>query len=101
MRDGVAEGCELGRRLATLVERGVVVVACRVRLVVAAVAVGAVHESEAGSTMEHIHADGVALSQHPLVFRGVRGNRRGVVMFAPVIEPSGPVFASHERALGT
>ena len=89
----------LARWLAALVERRVVVVASGVRFVVGSVAVGAVHKSEAGAAMEHVHADGVALLQHPLVFRGVGGNGGGVVVLAPMIEPAGPVLASHERAL--
>lgn len=99
--DDVAECHELGSRLAAFVEGRVVVVAGGVRLVVAAVAVGAVHEAEAGAAMKHVHADGVALAEHPLVFGRIGGCVGDVVVFAPVIEPAGPVFTGHEGAIRT
>src|ERR1700739_148195 len=99
--DRVAEGHVLGRGLAALVEWRVVVVAGGVRLVVRAVAVGAVHPAEAGTRVEHIDSDGVALSNHPLVFGGVSRGVGGVVLFSPVIDPAGPVLARHEGAVST
>ena len=98
--DDVAEEVELGRGAARLVEGGVVVVAGDVGLVVFAVGVGAVHPAEAGAAVKHVDADGVALRKNPGELVGLLLGVGGVVVFAPVIEPSGPVFAVHERAIG-
>ena len=50
--------------------------------------------------MKHVDADGVALAKHPVEFRGLLRAVGLVVLFAPVIEPAGPVFAAHVRAVG-
>ena len=99
--DGIAECRVLRGDFAALVERRVVVVAGGVGFVVSAIAVGAVHETEAGAPVKHVHAYGVALAQHPFILRGVAGSVGGVVVLTPMIEPAGPVLAGHEWAFGT
>ena len=97
----VAEERVLGRQPTAFVQRRVVVVAGRVWLVVLAVAVGAVHPAKAGPAVKHVDAHGESLLQHPRQFVGLLLCVCRVVLFAPVIEPSRPVFAVHERTVGT
>ena len=97
----IAEKKILLARRALFIERRVVVVAGGVGLVVRAIAVGAVHPAEAGAAMKHVHADGIALAQHPLQFLGFAFAAHFVMLLAPVIEPAGPVFARHVRTVGT
>ena len=98
--DDVTEGEVFRRGAATLVERGVIIVAGDIRLVVLAVAVGAIHPTEAGAAVKHVQADGIALAQHPVQIGGLVGRVGLAVFAAPVIEPAVPVLAVKERAVG-
>ncbi len=50
--------------------------------------------------MKHVHADRIALAEHPFQFGGLFRTVGLVVLLAPVIEPARPVFAAHVRTVG-
>src|SRR5947207_3032998 len=101
MRNHIAEKKILLAWGALLIEWRVVVVTGCIWLIVSPVAIGAVHPAEAGATVKHVHADGIALAEHPFQFFGFALAAHLVMLLAPVIEPAGPVFARHLRTVGS
>src|ERR1700733_6322512 len=92
---------ELRPRLTGFVDGRVVVVAGHVRLIVVAIRIGAAEPAETGAAEEHVHADGVALLEHPADLRDLLRRVGVLVLRAPVIEPAGPVFCAEIWPLGT
>src|ERR1035437_81268 len=96
--DGIAESIKLLPRHALLVEWRVVVVAGGIWLEVRAITVGAIHPAETGASMKHVHTYGVILAEHPFEFLRLTCPIGLMMLLAPMIEPTCPVFAADARS---
>src|SRR5579875_1676157 len=100
--DSLAEQEKFVSRLTTFIERSVVIVAGRVRVVISSVVrVRPVHPAKAGPTFKHVNGDRVAALKHPAKLVRLFVAVRLVVGLAPLVEPPGPVLSCHPRSSRT
>ena len=101
LRDDLAEQPVLGRDVAALVQKRVVVIAVDRGLIVAhGGAVRAVHEAEVRAAVERVRRGGRAQRQELIELLRGFGGHAGVMLLAPVVEPAVPVFGAHQGAVG-
>src|SRR5579872_1167311 len=93
LRDHIAECIELFRQCSRLTYRRIIVLAGYIWLILVVIPIGAAHESETGTAVEHVEVDRISLAQHPVNFLRLLFGVGTVVMLAPVIKPSVPIFA--------
>ena len=94
--DGGLEEAVFFRLAAILAQRGVVVVARRVRRQ-AVIVVAAVHQAEARAAVEHVDVDVAEREQVGKVLRADSGVGRAVPAAAPVVKPAAPELHAHQR----
>ena len=97
----LAISVELGRRMAGLIERRVVVIAGDIRLLVPVRRAGAAHKSKTRVPFEHIKVERSATAEDCVQVGHLGSDGPRLMWLAPQVEPAGPVFSDKQRLTGT